>query len=254
MLFIADINHLSVETVNHIADENKDAGVLIFCQENSTISFQMHMALNRLTQSSFQVTDGSEVQKAFYTGIAYAKDPDIRFCENCSIKGILEPEPVKAKRTRQTKKTAPKQDTATQKKDDSVQKKPAETTKKKEPDTAEKETVNTKAVQSVPQKKVEVFPKRKNSAEPPSIWAQGQSDHDFFSRFCAIPEKTKDRDALIDDIARIIYQSSNVNEALTEIKKIHGKEISDIVGKNINLLATSIRNGISKQVDKIIIP
>lgn len=236
MLYITDIDKLTPDVVRDFLSDKKDASLLVFCKEDSTVSLQTHIALQQTDAVKFQITDGSDIQKAFYAGIACATETDVCFCKGCTLEGKItlpgQPQP-KTKKTRKTTASCKTEEEAAaepEKPKPAPRKRPAATTKPQ-----------SKPSGSQP------------SGKNPGIWLT-EGDRELFGKLCAIPEQTKDRQELLDDIAVIIHDTPDVNHALVAIKTRHGKETASLVAKNINLLASTIRNGYGKRVEKVICP
>lgn len=264
--YYADINKITDDDIEVLKKGNKEDSVVFFYGKNTTIPIKLHEELSQISMEKRYFSAETDIEKSFFAGMMYGKNEN---GNNIFLSGISLPAAIKkiilpntsSGKTKGGRKLGQKKKPASvssenmdiAEKDVSIKEEKINdkletkiepvivncSLKKKE--TADKEVVkeqNNKARTSGTKKKE-------------SPWASEDS-RNFFITTCGLPAEYQKDDVLIDNLAQILYEEENVNDALVRIDKEFGREIEKALENRINISVSSIKHSFEKKVDKII--
>lgn len=257
--YFADLEKLTEKELEIINGTGREDTLRLFYKPSAVLSIEMHKALCGLHAKVEYYPVQSETEISLFAGMIYGSDLD---AENIlltelpmsdTVKSILKitscKKPVQ-KRTRAKKTCATEavNRTEVQKSingaaDNAEHKKLyiKEDTKGIVPKQAKNNAIAPKTGVSTELKR-----ERKRASKTEESPYESESDKDLFHRYCAISQDMDDRDAVIDDIAKIFFLSMTAEAAIDNVCKKYGKEIADVINEKAGILIRFTKGGATK--------
>lgn len=271
--YYANLEKLNNKDLEQLKTTTKTDAIMFFTSKNAQMSIETHIAISNIAGKIEFCVAETEIDKAFEIGKMYGMHLS---GEHIFLSGINVPASVKKHMELSDEKPKRKRRTTKEKQAAQKDEEKLPSIKKEEnKDVVKKELISKDSKQPVQKKrtvqtvqnvqtvqkgdinKTSKIVKTKDEKDKPkkeeSPWMDGGS-RKFFMQMCKLDSNMPQYEEYIDGCAKLMYETENVNCALKEIKKKYGKDVSDLLAKNINLLASAIKNGYDKKMDDIVIP
>ena len=230
--YFLDLNKITLKDIECLESANQTDNIVIFARSNESIPINIHVELNKIPiPIKFCIVDDDSLLP-YYIGLNIGANPQNSI--NNFLTDMNIPAPLKSElKINNSKKRTPQKRV------------------KKDIKATGKEIIKEEQESSIISQMNPSKSKKYNGPKKGNPFAT-ENDEKMFKTLLSFDNSIKVTDTLINKIAKAIYSTNNVNEALEVLYKELDSNIVKQLPSQMNLLASYVKNGAFKKVSKVI--